>query len=48
MRFKEIREDITTLASRTIRNYARELGPDSMDYCMFMKSAELLDKGMLK
>jgi len=48
MRFKEIREDITTLASRTIRNYARELGPDSMDYGMFMKSAELLDKGMLK
>ena len=48
MRFKEIRENITSLASRTIRNYARELGPDSMDYGMFMKSAELLDKGMLK
>ena len=48
MRFKEIRENITSLASRTIRNYARELGPDSMDYGMFMRSAELLDKGMLK
>ena len=48
MKFSEFREDITTLASRTIRNYARELGPDSMDYGMFMKSAELLDKGMLK
>ena len=48
MKFSEIREDSTTLASRTIRNYARELGPDSMDYGMFMKSAELLDKGMLK
>ena len=48
MKFKEFNENITTLASRTIRNYARELGPDSMDYGMFMKSAELLDKGMLK
>ena len=48
MKFSEIREDSTTLASRTIRNYARELGPDSMDYGMFMRSAELLDKGMLK
>ena len=47
-RANEMQEDITTLASRTIRNYARELGPDSMDYGMFMKSAELLDKGMLK
>ena len=43
-----IKENITTLASRTIRNYAREIGPDSMDYGMFIKSAELLDKGMLK
>ena len=48
MKFSEIREDSTTLASRTIRNYARELVPDSMDYGMFMRSAELLDKGMLK
>ena len=47
-RANEMQEDITTLASRTIRNYAREIGPDSMDYGMFMKSAELLDKGMLK
>ena len=48
MQIKELKEDITTLASRTIRNYAREIGPDSMDYGMYIKSAELLDKGMLK
>jgi len=47
-RANEMKEDITTMASRVIRNYAREIGPDSMDYGMFMTSAELLDKGMLK
>ena len=38
----------STMASRVIRNYAREIGADSMDYGMFMKSADLLDKEMLK
>jgi hypothetical protein len=38
----------STMASRVIRNYAREIGPDSMDYDMFVKSADLLDKEMLK
>ena len=49
MRFSEFKEDKgSNLASRVIRNYARELGADSMDYGMFMKSADLLDKEMLK
>ncbi len=38
----------SSMASRVIRNYAREIGADSMDYGMFMKSADLLDKDMLK
>ena len=38
----------STMASRVIRNYAREIGADSMDYDMFVKSADLLDKEMLK
>ena len=38
----------STMASRVIRNYAREIGADSMDYGMFMKSADLLDKDMFK
>ena len=49
MRFYEFeKQKGLTLAARTIRNYAREVGPDSMDYDMFMKSADLLDKDMLK
>ena len=49
MRFYEFeKQKGLSLASRTIRNYAREVGPDSMDYGMFMKSADLLDKDMLK
>ena len=49
MRFHEFeKQKGLSLASRTIRNYARELGADSMDYGMFMKSADLLDKDMLK
>ncbi len=49
MRFHEFNEDKgSTLASRTISRYADELGPDSMDYDMFKKSAELLDAGKLK
>ncbi len=49
MRFHEFeKQKGLSLASRTIRNYAREVGPDSMDYGMFMKSADLLDKDMLK
>jgi len=49
MRFHEFeKQKGLTLAARTIRNYAREVGPDSMDYGMFMKSADLLDKDMLK
>ena len=49
MRFYEFNEDKgSTLASRTISRYADELGPDSMDYDMFKKSAELLDAGKLK
>ena len=38
----------STLAVRTINKYADEVGEDSMDYDMFKKSAELLDKQMLK
>ena len=38
----------STLAVRTISNYADELGPDSMDYEMFKKSAEMLEKGELE
>jgi len=49
MRFHEFNEDKgSTLASRTISRYADEIGPDSMDYKMFKKTAELLDAGKLK
>ena len=48
MKFNEFKKDGSTLAVRTINRYADEIGPDSMDYGMFIKSAELLDKGMLK
>jgi len=49
MRAHEFIEDKgSTLASRTISRYADEIGPDSMDYDMFKKSAELLDAGKLK
>ena len=49
MRFHEFHEDKgSTLASRTISRYADEIGPDSMDYKMFKKTAELLDAGKLK
>ena len=49
MRFHEFQEDKgSTLASRTISRYADEIGPDSMDYKMFKKSAELLDAGKIK
>jgi len=49
MRAHEFTEDKgSTLASRTISRYADEIGPDSMDYDMFKKSAELLDAGKLK
>ena len=48
MRFYEFKKDGSTLAVRTINRYADEVGPDSMDYDMFKKSAELLDKQMLK
>ena len=49
MRFHEFQEDKgSTLASRTISRYADEIGPDSMDYKMFKKTAELLDAGKLK
>ena len=49
MRFYEFKEDKgSTLASRTISRYADEIGPDSMDYEMLKKSAELLDAEKLK
>ena len=49
MKIYEITEDKgSTLASRTISRYADEIGPDSMDYDMFKKTAELLDAGKLK
>ena len=48
MRFYEFKADGSTLAVRTINRYADEVGKDSMDYEMFKKSAELLDKQMLK
>ena len=49
MRFYEFKEDKgSTLASRTISRYADEIGPDSMDYDMLKKSAELLDAEKLK
>ena len=48
MRFHEFKADGSTLAVRTINRYADEIGKDSMDYDMFKKSAELLDKEMLK
>ena len=44
MRFHEFKADGSTLAVRTINRYADEVGKDSMDYDMFKKSAELLDK----
>ena len=47
MRFHEFKADGSTLAVRTINRYADEIGKDSMDYDMFKKSAELLDKQML-
>ena len=48
MKFSEFKKDGSTLAVRTINRYADEVGKDSMDYDMFKKSAELLDKQMLK
>tara|TARA_Y100001970_G_C14192999_1_gene836467 strand:+ start:1248 stop:1964 length:717 start_codon:yes stop_codon:yes gene_type:complete len=48
MRYYEFKADGSTLAVRTINRYADEVGKDSMDYEMFKKSAELLDKQMLK
>ena len=49
MRFYEFEKaEGSTLAVRTINRYADEVGKDSMDYEMFKKSAELLDKQMLK
>ena len=48
MRFHEFKADGSALAVRTINRYADETGKDSMDYDMFKKSAELLDKQMLK
>ena len=49
MRFHEFEKaEGSTLAVRTINKYADEVGKDSMDYDMFKKSAELLDKQMLK
>ena len=49
MRFHEFeKQKGLSLASRVIRNYAREIRADSMDYGMFMKSADLLDRDMLK
>jgi len=49
MRFHEFeKQKGWSLASRVIINYAREIGADSMDYGMFMKSADLLDRDMLK
>ena len=48
MRFHEFKADGSTLAVRRINRYADEIGKDSMDYDMFKKSAELLDKQMLK
>ena len=48
MRFHEFKADGSTLAVRKINRYADEIGKDSMDYDMFKKSAELLDKQMLK
>ena len=49
MRFHEFQKAKgSTFAVRTINRYADEVGKDSMDYGMFKKSAELLDKQMLK
>ena len=49
MRFYEFEKaQGSTLAVRTINRYADEVGKDSMDYDMLKKSAELLDKQMLK
>ena len=49
MRFHEFEKaQGSTLAVRTINRYADEVGKDSMDYDMLKKSAELLDKQMLK
>ena len=44
MRFYEFKKaEGSTLAVRVINGYADEIGPDSMDYDMLKKSAELLD-----
>tara|TARA_A100000164_G_C21821759_1_gene730743 strand:+ start:311 stop:1090 length:780 start_codon:yes stop_codon:yes gene_type:complete len=48
MKIFEVTGRGSTLAVRTIDRYADEIGRDSMDYDMFKKSAELLDKEMLK
>ena len=49
MRFHEFQKaQGSTLAVRTINRYADEVGKDSMDYEMFKKSADLLDRQMLK
>ena len=49
MRFHEFQKaQGSTLAVRTINRYADEVGKDSMDYDMFKKSADLLDRQMLK
>ena len=49
MRFYEFEKaEGSTLAVRTINRYADEVGKQSMDYDMLKKSAELLDKQMLK
>ena len=49
MRFYEFKKaEGSTLAVRVINGYADEIGPDSMDYDMLKKSAELLDQQKLK
>lgn len=49
MRFHEFQKaQGSTLAVRTINRYADEVGKDSMDYDMLKKSADLLDRQMLK
>ena len=49
MRFHEFQKaQGSTLAVRTINRYADEVGKDSMDYDMFKKSADLLDRQILK
>ena len=49
MRFHEFQKaQGSTLAVRTINRYADEVGKNSMDYGMLKKSADLLDRQMLK